>query len=176
MIETLDPVNPLWQFSCAVYARLDVRDECLAAQDEHDADVNLLLFCAWLGAARRVQLTGRQLEAAMEVASGWHTDVVRPLRAVRRALKMRPESAAAMVQDLRKRVAADELAAEQVEQALLYAHAEKARLPASDASPAACVRSNIEAYLRPLGSSSDSCPVLRAAAVALAGEGGDRPS
>lgn len=48
----LEPENPFWRFSCAVYAAPGVAQACLELQDTHGADVNLLLLAAWLGAAR----------------------------------------------------------------------------------------------------------------------------
>ena len=41
----------LWDFSLRVYRAPGVSDWCLALQDGHGADVNILLWAAWLGAA-----------------------------------------------------------------------------------------------------------------------------
>jgi uncharacterized protein (TIGR02444 family) len=56
--------NDFWRFSLSVYAAPGVADECLALQDTRGVDVNLLLFCAWLGGARR----GGMVKAEIEVA------------------------------------------------------------------------------------------------------------
>ncbi|HEY9550471.1 MAG TPA: TIGR02444 family protein, partial [Kiloniellaceae bacterium] len=45
--------TPFWQFSGAVYARRGVAEACLALQQRHGLDVNLLLFCAWAGSNGR---------------------------------------------------------------------------------------------------------------------------
>ena len=41
--------NEFWRFSLAIYKPPDVAAECLALQEAVGLDVNLLLFCAWLG-------------------------------------------------------------------------------------------------------------------------------
>ena len=58
--------NPFWTFSLAVYAEPGVQAECLDLQDQDGIDVNMLLFCAWLGACRHVLLTAADLERAAE--------------------------------------------------------------------------------------------------------------
>ena len=63
---TLD--NAFWKFSLAVYATPGVAGECLAVQESLGVDVNVLLFCAWLAAARKVALTPGDIEGL--VASG----------------------------------------------------------------------------------------------------------
>jgi len=40
--------HPLWEFALAHYARGAVKAACLSAQDRCGADVNLLLYLAWL--------------------------------------------------------------------------------------------------------------------------------
>ena len=41
----------LWRFSLTVYGRAGVPAACLALQDEGGRDVNLLLYCCWVGAS-----------------------------------------------------------------------------------------------------------------------------
>ncbi len=112
--------NEFWRFSLAVYNPPDVAAECLALQDAAGLDVNLLLFCAWLG-TRAIVLSHSEIEAASRVVAPWHNSVVRPLRGVRRHIKTQYGDA---FENLRSRVKGDELQAEQVEQAMLFAHAQ----------------------------------------------------
>jgi uncharacterized protein (TIGR02444 family) len=115
--------NPFWRFSLAVYAAPGVADECLALQDARGTDVNVLLFCAWLG-SRRIVLTEANLAAIEATVRPWRDQVVGPLRGVRRDIKARPDAAEPDIAVLRKDVAALELRAEQIEQAMLYGLAE----------------------------------------------------
>ena len=56
-----------WAFSLDVYGRPGVAPACLALQDRHGLDVNLLLFCCW-AASQGVTLDQRTLAAAEEAA------------------------------------------------------------------------------------------------------------
>ena len=108
--------NPLWTFSLVVYAEAGVQDECLALQERFALDINLLLLCAYAG-VRGVTLSGNDIAASVGLVAGWHNDIVRPLRAARRALKSVARDDAAA---LRAEVKTAELKAEQIEQAMLW--------------------------------------------------------
>lgn len=114
--------SKLWTFSLTVYATPAVQKECLDLQDEYGVDVNLLLFCAFVGAVHGAVLSEQAMKAAAGVVDEWHNTVVRPLRQVRRTLKplaneTSPVSAPAA--HLRTGVKALELDAERIEQTLL---------------------------------------------------------
>ncbi|MBV1798875.1 TIGR02444 family protein [Siccirubricoccus sp. G192] len=115
--DTLQPENAFWHFSLAVYAAPGVQDACLALQDRFGLDVNLALFCAWAGAGRGMALAPADVAEAAALVQDWREEVVAPLRNLRRRLKPRPE---APVKALRQRVAALELEAEQLQQAMLF--------------------------------------------------------
>ena len=118
--------NPFWQFSVAVYARPGVAAECLGLQTALGIDVNVLLFVAWIGAAKGIILDDRSIETVEVRASDWNDSVVRQLRTVRQNMKLLPEIANKPADGLRKDIAALELRAEQIEQALLFEAAETA--------------------------------------------------
>jgi uncharacterized protein (TIGR02444 family) len=112
--------NPFWRFSLAVYAMPGVASECLALQDAQGVDVNVLLFCAWLGSAQRIVLTEANLATIESAVRPWRDAVILPMRAVRRDIKAMADAAQDDIAALRKDVAALELRAEQIEQARLY--------------------------------------------------------
>ena len=116
----LESDNPFWRFSLAVYPIPGVAPECLALQDTQGVDVNVLLFCAWLGSAQCIVLTEEDLATIDAAVRPWRDAVVEPLRAVRRTVKTMPEATQDDVAALRRDVAALELRAEQTEQAMLY--------------------------------------------------------
>jgi len=109
--------NDFWRFSIRVYDQEGVADECLALQDRHGVNVNLLLFCAWIG-TQAIILNRSDIEAAAKIVVRWDAMVVRPLRLARQEMKADPQMAT-----VRVRVKALELEAEQIEQAMLFAHA-----------------------------------------------------
>ena len=118
------PDESFWDFSLHIYAREGVPAVCLGLQDEFNADVNLLLYGCWLGVTGK-DLDVETLRRALEFSAAWNTEVVHPLRRIRRWMK--DESCAGGEVDrearlaLRERVKATELAAEQLQQLTLAA-------------------------------------------------------
>ena len=123
-------VNPLWDFSLAVYARPGVPAACLDLQDRRGLDVNVLLFAAWAGAACGVRLSAEELARVDSAIADWRTEVVRPLRAVRRRVK---GEVAALYAHLK----ATELEAERIQQDRLFAASGLAPRPGGSAALAA---------------------------------------
>ncbi|MCK9913453.1 TIGR02444 family protein [Microbacteriaceae bacterium K1510] len=139
--------NPFWRFSLAIYVQPGVADECLALQNTLSIDVNVLLFCAWLGAERKLALGDEALAAIEACAQRWHEAAVRPLRAVRQTMKPMPDMADDAVKALRKDIAAAELRAEQIEQAQLFEIADTIAQGVNTVTEGA-VAANVTAFLR----------------------------
>lgn len=111
--------NAFWSYSLSVYRRADVADACLALQERCGVDVNLLLYCCWLGHTGRA-LDKRSLRAAIAAVADWQAEAIKPLRQARRALKKAPNGLpAGWAGQLRKRIGALELDLEYLEQRLL---------------------------------------------------------
>jgi uncharacterized protein (TIGR02444 family) len=108
--------HPFWNFSLEIYAADGVSGACLDLQERRGCDVNVLLFCCWLGASGRPTLSADRLQAILAEIAPWQAEVVKPLRQVRRLLKNMPPEA---VDATRRRVADAELAAEHAEQLTL---------------------------------------------------------
>src|SRR5215813_13964122 len=75
-----------WAFSLGLYGKPGVASALIALQDRLGLDVNMLLYCCWAGAEGR-RLSREDLKAVEAVADPWQSEVVRPLRALRRRLK-----------------------------------------------------------------------------------------
>jgi uncharacterized protein (TIGR02444 family) len=117
-----DENSEFWAFSRVVYDSPGVQQECLSLQDEHGIDVNLLLFCAFIGAMHAAVLSDQAMKEAVTAVGEWHKNVVGRLRAVRRALKpltMEGSPLASLAVRLRTGVKALELDAERIEQTKL---------------------------------------------------------
>ena len=142
----LDQDNPFWQFSVSVYGAPDVAAECLALQESLGIDVNILLLCAWAG-ARGYAFDDARLAEIEQRVGDWHAHIVRPLRAIRRDIKTMPEMAHTEIQEFRKEVAAAELRAERIEQALLFEAVQKLTAGTAMVSADDSIRNNISAYL-----------------------------
>ncbi len=86
------PKSAFWTFSTDLYGRPGVEAGCLALQERHDLDVNLLLFALWL-ADCGVVLDAPMLKRAKATVASWHAETTGPLRAVRRQLRHRIDAA-----------------------------------------------------------------------------------
>jgi uncharacterized protein (TIGR02444 family) len=114
--------SPFWLFSVSVYGSRGVQDECIELQDSFGIDVNVLLFCAFVGAVHGALLSEKEISDAMAVAAQWQDSVVRPLRATRRALNQSTPPQAVigpLVKDFRTNLKSVELEAERIEQIAL---------------------------------------------------------
>ncbi len=119
-----DLETPFWTFSLAVYAGDGVAEECLGLQERLDLDVNLLLFAAYMGAVEGIRLAATDVGAANTAVAEWHNEIVRPMRAARRALNAPSADADNPLHTadatLRLQVKRAELEAEKIEQAMLW--------------------------------------------------------
>ena len=141
--------NAFWRFSLLIYEQPGVAPECIALQEAAGIDVNVLLFCAWVGAELGVALSDSDLEDVSRRVSAWQEQIVRPLRAVRRNLRKFGDHP-----DLGSRVASLELAAEQVEQAILFSVSLDRWHRNCFSQPEASVQTNLTRLLRQNGGAS----------------------
>jgi len=112
--------NPLWDYSVDVYRLEEVAPTCLALQDDFEVDVNLVLYAAWLARLER-RLSAAHLRAVDERVAKWRGAVVRPLRALRRALRGLSPAAS-----IRAELKALELRAERHQQDIIYRYYRRA--------------------------------------------------
>lgn len=148
--------SPFWTFSLSVYGRKGVPPACLTLQDQSGVDVNVLLFCLYLGSRGRA-LSQADVAAIRETVEHWRHDIVVAIRQARRSLKEPPAPFQGPAVDaLRKAVKAAELEAERIQQETLFVSfdAQTTGADAHDAS-AACTQ-NVEAYRLLLGAEFDA--------------------
>lgn len=138
--------NPFWGFSRTVYGRPGVAPACLALQDRHGLDVNMLLFCCFAGSRGRT-LTDEEVQRLVGAVNRWQREVVQPLRAVRRWLKTQSSAPKQLAAPLRSVIKLQELEAERIGQFLLI---EVIDPGAGDSAPGLAGQ-NLKAYLRVSG-------------------------
>jgi uncharacterized protein (TIGR02444 family) len=140
-----------WRFSLRTYRQSGVAEACLALQDEYGADVNLLLYCSWMGRCGR-KLDSRATRSAMAAVGRWQKDVVWSLRRARRAIRKDPHGAEAeAVKLLRRSIAAAELDAEYLEQRLLATEAARTQPSAGNSGVREATKANLARYFGALG-------------------------
>ena len=164
------PDHPFWDFSLDVYMSKGVGAAFLELQKAHELDVNILLFCMWVGASGRGSLTTEQMSVLLDAVSTWHEDVVRALRAIRVRMKGGIGNAPSQLSEsLRQRIQKTEIDCEHAEQLMLTEvldmTADKGKMASERLIDAA---SNLSTYFATFGSISVSdkqnlCFVLRIA-------------
>lgn len=109
--------NPLWKYACQVYSQPGVEAVLLELQDEHGADINLILQALWL------TTEGQEWTRACipNDYSQWMAEQVLPLRQMRRNMKAEwGEQRGAVYEDFRQQVKKLELKAEQYALGMLF--------------------------------------------------------
>jgi uncharacterized protein (TIGR02444 family) len=140
-------VTSLWDFAVDLYGAPSVGEACLALQDRHGCDVNVILFAAWMGAVRGDKLSQPDMAEAIACVQSWRDEIVRPLRLIRRRLKSGPPPAPSEVSEqLRTRIKASELESERVELMQLEAFARE-RVSRAD-EPSEASRENLMTAIR----------------------------
>jgi uncharacterized protein (TIGR02444 family) len=161
----------LWPFSLAVYHDHDVQKECLDLQDRHGIDVNMLLFCAFVGAVHGAIISEHDVRDALSLIGAWNSNVVRALRQVRRELKLfaaDPSPIQVATGESRTSVKAAELAAEQIKQAMLETFAATRLADWQLAKPASAATANVRTLLTACGDPTPSQLPIKLLAAALA--------
>jgi uncharacterized protein (TIGR02444 family) len=140
--------SDVWSFALALYDRPGVSEACLTLQDEHAADVVLLIGICWLSLRRPEALQASDIARLEAALAPWREAAVVPLRTIRRSLKPRLAALPAAAADLREQIKAAELQAERVAFEILENAAS-----AADARPAcaAPVQATLMLYLSGLG-------------------------
>jgi uncharacterized protein (TIGR02444 family) len=147
-----------WRFSLAFYERPGIADALIALQDRDGVDVNLILFALWFGVSGRGTLRGDALAAAERVADTLRSELVEPLRSLRRKLRHHPGGD---VRKLREDVKALELAGEKLVQERLARLARGAKTDPRGWSAAA--HANLALYLGKEGIRSKEAAVIEQA-------------
>ena len=108
-----------WDFSNRIYQRDAVQQACLQLQNQHDLDVNMLLFCIWSGIVHG-ELADALYGQALQVSSVWRRRLVHPLRQARSWMKTELGSAGfkgdRSYLELREQIKLIELKAERLQQ------------------------------------------------------------
>lgn len=165
-----------WNFSVRTYRKPGVADACLALQDRHGLDVNVLLFCCWFGCTRGV-VDDRLWDRVLAFSEPWADNVVRPLRAVRTWMKhtgcTQPNISNDECMKLREEIKRIELKAEQLQENTLQSLAEDSPLDVLDStSQRICIYMNTKEYIRHCNVELDAESKMSLAHIVTAAIGG----
>ena len=136
-----------WSYSLRFYDDRKTQKTCLDAQNRLGADVNLILFCLFKAQAGHC-LNLNALKKANTNVISWRTDVIQPLRQIRKNLKGQPYNLPDNDQAaIRKTVNNLELRTEKFQQQYL----ETLELESQAAEPKQAAKDNLAAYFQILG-------------------------
>jgi uncharacterized protein (TIGR02444 family) len=115
-------VESFWDFSVRTYRTSGVSEACLSLQNDQGADVNMLLYCCWVGAAVG-SFDDELFSRASKYSARWAANVVIPLREARSWMKhtgctAEPTPTEDCMQ-LREQVKSVEFAAEKMQEEVL---------------------------------------------------------
>ncbi|MBV8504572.1 MAG: TIGR02444 family protein [Alphaproteobacteria bacterium] len=154
-----------WRFSLAFYERPGVADALITLQDRDGFDVNLVLYALWLGISGRGPPAGDALAAAERIAGTLRSEIVEPLRNLRRKLRHHPDGD---VQRLREGVKALEIAGEKLVQERLAQLAGSGCAGTCPGGGRAAAHANLALYLGAEGVRSKEAEVIEEALDAFA--------
>lgn len=142
------PDSDFWDFSIDYYKNSGVEKSCLKLQDHYSLNVNLILFCFWLGQKNKVKLEADQWRQLITISLPWE-DIVTSLRKSRRILKQSPVALPAdFKQETSEGVSKIELNTEHMQQLSLEQEWRKMPYTSSDDSIENIIRHNIKNYLK----------------------------
>lgn len=120
-------IETFWDFSVRTYRTDGVPDACLSMQNDYGADVNMLLYCCWIGVHSGL-LEAELFASASQFSSHWAEHVVAPLRSARTWMKHTGCTTADVPTDacmtLRDEIKSVEFASEKLQQEVLESLAE----------------------------------------------------
>lgn len=165
------PADDFWRYSARLYGKPGISEKCLRLQDDAGIDINLMLFCCWIGFRAGKTLHTEEIRALLEVTRDWREGAIKPIRRLRRELKgltARTEGSG-FVYDAIKHC---ELDAEKVKQRLLIRAAGTIEIIGAEPIDAAeTALANIERYFALQGvEEGDWAGVAVAAIIAAAAE------
>lgn len=111
-----------WDFSVRTYRTPGVPDACLSLQNDYGADVNMVLYCCWIG-GHTGRFDDELFAKASAFSSDWAEHVVVPLRLARTWMKQSGCNAesvpAESCMELRESIKQVEFGAEKLQQQVL---------------------------------------------------------
>lgn len=138
--------NKFWVYSCAVYANEEVKAACLRMQDRFGLNVNVLLYCLYLGQQQKL-INQEQFERLACTLSPWHENITRPLRQLRRKIKTHAASDLSVY----NKITEAEIASEREEQNLIESALGRGETAREMDSPNAVTVQNLKRYCRSRG-------------------------
>ncbi len=150
------PKSEFWNYSTQIWTLPNVESICLELQNEHDINVNLMLYCCWVG-DKNLSLNDDDLQILLDTIQPWQT-MIKPLRDSRKMMQQHLIAMPAnMIDQTLENISEMELNAEHMAQLALEKNLKPEKISACEnLSNIECSLSNIKTYV---GSLSDIASV-----------------
>jgi len=79
------PNSEFWNYSTQIWTLPDVESLCLELQNNYDINVNLILYCCWVG-DKNLNLNDDDLQILLDTIQPWQT-MIKPLRDSRKMMQ-----------------------------------------------------------------------------------------
>lgn len=79
------PNSNLWIYTTQLWAFPEVESICLELQNIYDADVNILLYCCWIG-DKKLSMNEDDMQVLLDTVTPWQT-MIKPLRDSRKMMQ-----------------------------------------------------------------------------------------
>ena len=146
------PNSELWNYTTQIWTLPEVETICLDLQNSYEANINILLYCCWVG-DKNLNLNDDDLQALLDTVQPWQT-IIKPLRDSRKMMQQHLIAMPAnMVDQTIANMSEMELYAEHMTQLALEKALKPEKIsPCEGLSNIECSLSNIKSYLNSLDS------------------------
>ena len=154
------PNSEFWNYSKQLWSLPEVDTLCLELQNQYDINVNILLFCYWVG-SQNLSLSEDDIQTLIDTAQPWQT-IITPLRDSRKLMQQHLIAIPAnMVNQTVSNISEMEINAEHMTQISLEKALKPERLATyKNKNEVECSFNNIKLYLNALESNTHSNEII----------------
>jgi len=141
------PNSEFWNYSSQIWKLPDVENICLELQNNYDINVNLILYCCWVG-DKNLNLNDDDLQILLDTIQPWQT-MIKPLRDSRKMMQQQLIAMPAnMLDQTIENISEMELNAEHMSQLALEKALKPEKIsPCENLNNIECSLSNIKTYI-----------------------------
>ena len=146
------PNSEFWNYSTQIWTLPGIEPVCLEFQNNYDANVNILLYCCWVG-DKKLSINDDDVQVLLDTAQPWQT-IIKPLRDSRKMMQQNLMAMPSeMIEQTTSNICEMELNAEHMEQLALEKALNLSQVtPCTDTSNIECSLNNLNRYLQSIES------------------------
>jgi len=154
------PNSELWNYSTQIWTLPEVEAICLDLQNNFEANINILLYCCWVG-DKRLSLNDDDIQSLLDSIQPWQT-IIKPLRDSRKLMQQHLIAMPAnMIDQTISNISEMELNAEHMSQLAIEKALKSEDIShCSDQNNIECSLNNIKTYLNSLDSNTSADEIM----------------